>query len=309
VRRYLIGLGLVALGAFLLTCAGMLRWYAAPRAALVPLDPDVTVTLTGTGLAYDVATGAADRGELTERIAVRGGTGLAGIAVWAVDRRLSGAGGVPLRVDDERVVLDRRTAAAVPCCGERPRHGGLTYLFPAGLRRADQPVFDPSTRQTAPARFAGEAVVGGQRTYRFEQAVPETDVGLRSVPGAPDFAGAAAAPRTGRLLATSERTFWVEPGSGVVVRLVESRRERLLLPSGGVVPLLDARLDTDPSSVARLARLAADRRDRLAQLRTLAPLAFGVGGIAALLAALGYRIVTIRGESVAQRSTFVAGRW
>jgi hypothetical protein len=317
VRRYLFGLGLVALGAFLLTGAGMVRWYAAPRAALVPLDPDVTVTLTGPGLAYDVSAGAAVRGGLTERVAVRGGAGPAGVAVWDVDRRLSDAGGTPLRTDGERVVLDRRTAAAVGCCGDRPRHTGLTYLFPPGVARADQPVYDPATRRTVPARYSGEQDVAGRRAYRFDQAVPETDLGERSVPGAPEPAGAPAAPaaaepfaaQTGRLLATSQRTFWVDPASGVVVQLVERWRERLLLPTGGTVPLLDARLTTDPASVARLSRLAADRRARLSQLRTIAPLALAAAGVVALLSGVGYRIVTSRGESPALGSTFVPDRW
>jgi hypothetical protein len=328
VRRYLFGLGLVALGAFLLTGAGMVRWYAAPRAALVPLDPDLTVTLTGAGLAYDVAAGGAVRGALTERLAVRGGAGPAGVAVWDVDRRLSDAAGTPLRLDSERVVLDRRTAVAVGCCGDRPRHSGLTYLFPPGVARADQSVYDPATRRTVPARYVGVQDVGGTRTYRFDQRVPETDLGQRSLPGAPELtrttpaspsAAALAAPtgspgpvtavRTGRLLAASQRSFWVDPATGIVVRVVERWRERLLLPTGDAVPLLDARLTTDPAGVARLTRLAADRRDRLARLRTVAPLALAAAGVVALLAGLGYRIVTTRGESPALGSTSVADRW
>lgn len=312
-RRYLFGLGLVALGAFLLTGAGMVRWYAAPRAALVPLAPDVTVTLTGPGLAYDVAAGGATRGGLTERVAVRGGAGPAGVAVWDVERRLSDAAGTPLRLDAERVVLDRRTATAVGCCGDRPRHTGLTYLFPPGVARADQPVYDPATLRTVPARYVGEQDVGGGRSYRFDQLVPETDLGERTLPGAPELAGpapaAGAGTRTGRLLAASQRSFWVDPASGVVVRMVERWQERLLLPTGTSVPLLDTRLTTDPGSVARLAQLAADRRARLARLRTVAPLALAAGGVAALLAGLGYRIVTTRGESAALGSTFVADRW
>jgi Porin PorA len=325
VRRSLLALGVVALGAFLLTGAGMLRWYAAPQAALVPLDPDVTVTLTGTGAAYDLAVGGTRTGPLTERVVIRGGGGAAGIAVWTVDRRLTGPGGVPLRLADERVTLDRRTAVAVACCGERPVHGGLTYLFPVGLARADQQVFDPATGRTAPARYAGEEIVAGQRTYRFTQSVPATDLRADALPGAPalpaDPTGTpgtlarsgppgarSAADTTGRVLAASQRTLWVEPASGVVVRVEERRQERLVPLAGKPVTLLDVRLRTDAGSVQRLAALAHDRRTRLVALRSSAPLALAVGGLALLLLGLGYRIVTMRAQSAAQGSTFGVDR-
>jgi hypothetical protein len=303
-------LAVVAVGAFLLTGAAMLRWYAEPRAALVPLDPDVTITLTGTGAVYDLALGGARVGPLTERVAIRGGGRAAGVAVWTVDRRLAGAGGVPLRLADERVSLDRRTAVAVACCGERPGHAGLTYLFPAGLARVDQTVFDPTTGRTAPARYAGEEVVAGLRAYRFEQSVPETDLRAGELPGAPALAATTnPAKLTGRVLAASQRTLWVEPASGVVVGVEERRRERLVPAAGAPVTLLDARLRTDAGSVRRLAELAGDRRARLVALRTTAPRACAVAGVVLLLAGLGYRIVTMHSQSRARGSTFSVDRW
>jgi hypothetical protein len=324
-------LGVVAVGAFLLTGAAMLRWYAAPRAALVPLDPAVTVTLTGTGAAYDIGLGGPRTGPLTERVAVRGGGVATGVVIWAVNRRLAGPDGVPLRVADERVSLDRRTAVAVACCGDRPGHTGLTYLFPAGLARADQQVYDPTTGRAAPARYAGADVVAGLRVYRFEQSVPETDLRTGALPGAPPLpappatappatappatgppatappatappatpppATAPPAATTGELLAASQRTLWVEPVSGVVVQAAEHRQERLVPASGPAVQLLDARLRTDPGSVRRLAGLAADRRGRLLALRRTAPLGLTVVGSVLLIAGLCYRIVTMQAET------------
>jgi hypothetical protein len=311
VRRSLLALGVVALGAFLLTGAAMLHWYAAPRAALVPLDPDVTLTLTGTGTAYDLAAGGPRTGPLTERVAIHGGGAAAGVAIWVVDRRLAGPDGAPLRLADERVSLDRRTAVAVACCGEQPGHSGLTYLFPPGLARTDQPLYDPATGRTVPARYAGEAVVAGQRAYRFEQSVPETELRAGGLPGAPALTAGPGGPTrpTGRVLAASQRTLWVEPASGVVIQVEEHRRERLVRPAAAPLTLLDARLRTDAGSARRLAGLAADRRARLAALRATAPLGLAIGGLALLLGGLGYRIVTMRARSGPQGSTFGAERW
>jgi Porin PorA len=307
VRRWL-GLGLVALGAFLLGCAGMLRWYAAPLAARVPLDPEVTVTLAGTGRAYDLASGAALSGPLTERIAVHSGDGPAGVAVWDVSRRLSRPDGVLVRLDDERVALDRRTAASVACCGEHPPHAGLTYLFPAGVARADQPLYDPATGRTVPARYVGQDTVAGLPTFRFDQFVPDTDLGVRPLPGAPSLAGAGGAETSGRLRVAAQRTFWVEPTSGMIVRMVERRREQLARTGGGAVVLLDAELRTDADSVARLARLAGDRRNLLDALRGAAPLALCIAGLTVLVAGVGYLTATAGRAPEPDTATFVAER-
>jgi hypothetical protein len=83
----------------------------------------------------------------------------------------------------------------------------------------------------------------------------------------------------------------VEPASGLVLRVVEQRRERLARPAGAPLTLLDVRLQTDAASEARLARLAADRRSLLAGVRTIAPAILAAVGGLVLLAGLGYRIV------------------
>jgi Porin PorA len=300
VRRWW-ALGAVCLGAFLLTGAAMLRWYAAPLAARLPVDPDLTVTLVGAGLAYDPAAGTPVGGALRESLTVRGdpGAGSATVAVWAVDRRLTRADGTLVAVAGERVALDRETAVAVGCCGERPRHAGLSYAFPAGVAPADVGLYDPDTGRPQPARYAGEDTVAGLPAYRFEQVVPDTDVGSRPLPGAPPVepvgAGTAAreGPRTGRVTVAGRRTLWVEPVTGTVVRLVERRQERIAWPGRGTVVLLVAELSADPASVDRLAGLARDRRGRLLVLRRTAPAAAaGTGGML-LLVGVGYRIVTV----------------
>ena len=301
-----MALGLIGLGAFLLTGAAMLRWYAAPRAALAPLDPDVTITLTGSGTVYDLAAGAARPQQLTERVAIRGDAGVAGAAVWTVDRRLLSSQGVPLLLADERVALDRRTAAAVGCCGERPAHHGLTYLFPAGLARQDQQLYDPNTGRTAPARYTGTQTIAGQTTYRFDQSIPETNLRPGTLPGAAPIIGT---PAPGRLTAASQRTLWVEPASGIVIRADEHRRQRLIRPDTAALTLLDVRLSTDRASQHRLAALAADRRGKLRALRTIAPAALAGTGLVMLLGGLGYRIVTMQGQSGAEGSTFGRNRW
>jgi Porin PorA len=287
-------LGLFSLGAFLLTGAVMLRVYAGPQAALVPLDPDLSVTLAGTGTAYDLAAGRPVTGPLRDRIRISGAAGATGTAVWDVERRLSTADGVLLRLTDERVALDRRTALAVACCGEHPDHAGLTYVFPPRLPAAAVTLYDPTTGTARAAAYAGTERVGGVEAYRFTQTVPPTATGTALPPGAPAIRGQ----RAGTTHAESDRTLWVDPTSGVPLRVREHRREALRTAAGATVTLLDADLSTDPAAEATLARLAAHRRHTRAALTRTAPLCLAAAGVIVLAGGLSYRIVTARAETV-----------
>jgi hypothetical protein len=75
---------------------------------------------------------------------------------------------------------------------------------------------------------------------------------------------------------------WVEPVSGIVLRVAEQVRERSAWPGRGPVTLLDSDLSTDPASVARLAGLARHQRGRLLLLRGPAPLGAAAAGLALL---------------------------
>jgi Porin PorA len=288
-----LSLGLFALAAFLLTAAVMLRGYAGPQAALVPLDPDLTVTLTGTGSAYDVSAGAPVTGPLRDQIRIRGAAGPAGTAVWDVERRLSTGTGVLLRLTGERVALDRRSALAVACCGEHPAHAGLSYVFPPHLPAVPVTLYDPTTGTAGPAAYTGTEQVAGSTAYRYAQTVPDTATGAALPPGAPGIRGQ----RAGSTRAGSERTVLVDPVSGIPLRVREHRRETLRTAGGATVTLLDADLGTDPATEATLARLARDRRHTQAVLTRTAPVGLGVAGLVVLAAGVGYRIVTARAET------------
>lgn len=269
----------VGLAVFLLTAAAMTRWYVAPQVARLPLDPEVTVTLVGSGQAWDASRGRATAGALRERVAVRGdpGSGSTGTAVWQVERRLTRADGTLVRLAAERVALDRRTAASVACCGERPRHTGLAYAFPAGLDRSTRELFDPTTATAAAVRYVGDDRVGGLPAYRLEQVTGPVELGERPLPGAPQ----PGAPVTAgvRTVASARRTLWVEPASGLVLRVTERRTERAGPAGPAQLTLLDATLTSDDASTARLVGLARERAGRLRLVREQVPLGLLLAGL------------------------------
>jgi hypothetical protein len=278
--------------AFLLTAAAMVRWYVAPQATRLPLDPDLTVTLAGSGEAWDAGRGASVPGGLREEVRISGdrAAGSAGTAVWQVERRLTRPDGTLVRLAAERVALDRSTAVAVACCGERPRHTGLTYAFPPGTDRSARELFDPATGVAAAVRYAGEDQVAGVTAYRMEQVAGPVDRR-----GGPPGAAPPGLPATASTVTvSSRRTFWVEPVSGVVLRVTERRTERSAPAGGEPVTLLDVTLTSDAESTRRLAGLAGDRRDQLATLRTTVPLGCLIAALVLLVARVGHDAITAR---------------
>jgi hypothetical protein len=295
-------LAAIAAAAFLLTTAAMVRWYVAPQATRLPLDPDLTVTLTGTGTAWDPGRGRAVTGELREEIRIRGdrASGSAAVAVWRVERRLTRADGTVVRLGTERVALDRRTAAAVTCCGEEPRHSGLSYAFPPGTDRSARELFDPATGAAAAVRYGGQDQVAGRTTYRMEQVAGPVRRTGRPPGAAPP--GLRATPST--VTVTSRRTLWVEPASGVILRVSERRTERAVT-AGEPVTLLDATLTSDADSTRRLAEVAGDRAGRLTALRTTLPLGCLLAALVLVAVQVGHNAVTAgrrRREDVSRSS-------
>lgn len=282
-------LAAVAAAAFLLTAAVMVRWYVAPQAARLPLDPDLTVTLTGTGTAWDPALARAVTGELREKVRIRGdrAAGSAAVAVWEVERRLTRPDGTLVRLGSERVALDRRTAAAVTCCGEQPRHSGLSYAFPVGTDRSARQLFDPATGTAADVRYAGQEEVAGRTAYRMEQVTGPVRRTGRPPEAAPPGLRAPSATVT----VTSRRTLWVEPASGVVLRVSERRTEQGVT-AGRPTTLLDATLTSDADSTRRLAGLAGDRADRLTTLRTTVPLGCLLAALVLLAGQVRHNAIT-----------------
>ena len=293
-------LAVVAAVAFLLTAAGMVRWYAAPQAGRLALDPDLELTASGTGRVWDPGRGAVVAGPLREQLRIAGdrASGSAAVAVWQVERRLTRPDGTLVRLASERVALDRRTAAAVACCGEQPRHAGLTYAFPPGTDRSARDLYDPATGAVTAVRYAGEDAVGGLAAYRMEQVAGPVERAGRTPVGVP-----------ATLSVTSRRTLWVDPVSGTVLRVRERRTERAAVPGRAPLTLLDVTRTSDPATTDRLAARAADRGRIRSLLRTTVPLGAVAVALLTLVGVLGHDGVTARRRARVDVSRSSDTRW
>ncbi|MFJ8079455.1 DUF3068 domain-containing protein [Streptomyces sp. NPDC096205] len=197
-RRTASPLALILLGAgvFLLVLAPMLAWYVAPRAAVNPIDIDVTAVYEGKGSYFDVAAARTVEGRrITVTQRVRGDVAdseASGKAVWDVVTTIDTDGSLPaadphdaLDFTQARWVTDRRTNRPAHCCQEQPYHEGEAYLkFPFDVQRRTYQWWDSALGATVPLAYRGEQKVQGYEGYVFTGTVAPTKVGTRQVPGA-----------------------------------------------------------------------------------------------------------------------------
>jgi hypothetical protein len=189
--RRTLGFIAVALGAFLIAAAPLVKWYLAPRATRIPLDQYSVSTSVSDGQSVVL-----DKGKLlirkgltlTNRQVVQGtGGGDGRTAVWESLTRLADADGALVSATKEKVALDRVSAMAVRCCDEQldgvaTEYQGLTFKFPFDTGRHDYPFFDTDTKRAWPMVYAGEEHALGLTLYHFVQTVPATDVETLEAP-------------------------------------------------------------------------------------------------------------------------------
>lgn len=309
-RRTASPFSLVAtgLGTFLLVLAGLLAWYVEPRAERTSIDIDATTVFTGTGSYFDTEKikTVRDR-KLTITRQARGDVAASersGRAVWDVATSVDTAKTLPaadphdsLQWTLERWVTDRKTNAAVHCCGEQPAFSGEAYLkFPFNVEKRTYTWWDNTLGATVPLRFSGVTKVQGYEGYRFTGTVAPTRTGSRLVPGR-----IVGQPSKSQVLAEE---WYANHGVELVVDQLTGRvlyaaigpRKTLRAPGTDkdAAVLLDSRKiaftpDTQRDQVA----LAQDDNDRLTLIGTTLPLL--AGGLGVLLVAAGL-VLVVRGR-------------
>jgi hypothetical protein len=310
-RGRAIGLGLLGLGAFALVAALMVKLFLAPALVKLPLSQPVSLVAVDPAATYfNLGEQKQHQGEtVTARQGVTGlpkaeGAG-GGVAVWASGTTVEdGANQLITPPTTYQVCLDRRTSASVDCpsakVGDKPQKiTGLTLNFPFDTKKQSYDVFDPTAAKSFSARFTGTGTVQGVGVYTFAQTVPATVVQSAEVPGS--MAGSPAQSNVrADVVYTNQRTFSVEPSSGVIVNIEEHPTLVFRGPDGATgVTLLAATLSADKKTLAAAVKRAEDGRSQISMISTILPLGLLlIGVIAIIVGALLLR----RGPSGAHRS-------
>src|SRR6266498_3501584 len=199
-----------------------------------------------------------------------------------------GDGGV-IEVIQERIALDRVSAESRNCCGDRPRHEGLTLKFPFNTRKTGYSFWDSRAQQAFPATFVGEEKVRGVKVYRFEQHFSGVPLDTIQVSGVQ-----AGQPKRLTVPATlvygNDRTLWVEPRSGVIVKAAENQTQILQTADGHpVLTGFRGQLAWDDATVRENADDASSAASQLRLIQTILPIVALALGV--VLVVLGVALV------------------
>jgi hypothetical protein len=287
-----VGFVLVFLGLFLLFFALVERVYAYPRLKKAPLDQYSQPVATGTGSYFNRSpdklreiTGAQLKNVRTVRGDVKAGSDE--VAVWdSFNSTVDTADQGVITATQERIALDRVTAQSVQCCGENPRHQGLTLKFPFDTRKTTYQFWDAPAERALPAAFTRTERINGVSVYRFEQRIDQLDIGDQDIPGT--LAGEPGTPSVQTdVIYSNVKTLWVEPATGIIVKAQQDVTQVLRTPGGEqVLTLIDAVLTYDEATVDANADDAAKGVNQLRILGTILPVAALALGLIALAAGL-----------------------
>jgi hypothetical protein len=287
-----VGFVLVFLGLFLLFFALVERVYAYPRLKKAPLDQYSQPVATGTGSYFNRSpdklreiTGAQLKNVRTVRGDVKAGSDE--VAVWdSFNSTVDTADQGVITATQERIALDRVTAQSVQCCGENPRHQGLTLKFPFDTRKTTYQFWDAPAQRALPAAFTRTERINGVSVYRFEQHIDQLDIGDQDIPGT--LAGEPDTPSVQTdVIYSNVKTLWVEPATGLIVKAQQDVTQVLRTPGGeNVLTLIDAVLTYDEATVDANADDAAKGVNQLRILGTILPVAALALGLIALAAGL-----------------------
>ncbi len=196
-------------------------------------------------------------------------------------------------------------------------HEGLTYRFPFDTEKRTYPVFDPVAQKPFDANYDGEEDVNGLTTYRFSQNVgydsdgklvepvkysslfdddADADVtataAMWGVPGDPEESITMA-----RYYA-AQRTFWVDPVSGTIVKKEEHgyhyyARE----PLKPEVTFVDFKVTFNEETIETQVASARDERDRVGLWGRILPISFTAIGLVSLVGGALLGSFSLRAES------------
>ena len=306
-----LGYVLVFVGLFLLFFGLFERFYAYPRLKKAPLDQYSQPVATGTGTYFNRSptklreiSGAQLRNIRTVKGDVNAGTD--SVAVWdSFNSTTDLADGGVVTAAQERIALDRVTAQSVNCCGENPRHQGLTLKFPFDTKKQTYQFWDSPAGRALPAVYTREETIQGVKVYRFEQRIDRLTLGSQEIPGSLAGDPSVASVQT-NIVYSNVKTIWVEPATGIIVKGQQAVTQVLESTTGGgkVLTLLDGVLTYDDATVSANAADASDGASQLRLLSTILPIGALVGGLVLLVVGLlllrapeGRRVRRAEGES------------
>jgi Porin PorA len=273
----------LAVGLLLLVAAPVMRFWVTPVLAQSPEVPggDGFLTHVSTGTITTLFDLETAESTAIEPIPVTRTESTRGFAEGAQEAAAVGANASVTNTTDRtvtddgrliaqseyRLAADRHTQALIDCCGVQvggvtvPMAGsGSPLRLPWFTPEESYPYFDLTLLAPADMSFIGPEEVGGMTAMKFQQAASPTPIGTVQAPGVLVGSTLATVP----LVRTHvvNRTIWVDPTTGIILRKVERIREALRDSAGkDILTLLAMTTSSTPEQVdAEVARAREEGR-------------------------------------------------
>jgi hypothetical protein len=314
--RRIVSFVLLGLGVFGVALGLLLRFYAYPQLAKVPLDQETTSVAQGDGITALVIekVNGASVPEVRENLSLTSTTHVTGdltqpevkedgdVAVYVeAIKTTDDASGILVAASVRALCIDRHTNVAVaPCEGQYieqeqgkrntvarnvVQQPGQSFKFPFGTEQRDYQYYDLSVRQAVAARFDGEESIKGLDTYRFVMTVPPTKIADREVPGS--LIGSTEPSVTAELYYEVKRTLWVEPETGIIVVGQQETKQELVAPGeepGEGTTVFDGTLRFTDRTINDNVNKAEDNKAKLSLLTTWPIVMWAGGGVLIVVA-------------------------
>jgi hypothetical protein len=314
--RKVAGLIALGLGAFLLVSALMLKVYAYPALAKVPLDQYSKSVSQGQNMEAFYVSSLETKSGLTltstrfvkaDQAAEKKQGG--NVAVWDSFVRSTDQDGTVLSAGLQRVAMDRTTGEAVQCCNtynaasEDPAdqtattYKGMIFKMPFNAQKKTYQWWDNTLLKTVDAKFVRTEDLFGTGVYVYRMVIPATPYAQQEIPaklaGDPTATGNVTVDR----VYENTRTLWVEPNTGIVVKGEELLNTRFQKDGEDVVTLQKGTIGYDDKTVKANAEDAGGKGSSLHLVRSILPLTFLILGVILILA--GFLVV--RGSTTGRR--------
>lgn len=308
--RRIVSFVLLGLGVFAVALGLLLRFYAYPQLAKIPLDNESTSVAEGrdiTALVIDDKDGAPSP-EIRTGLSLTSTTYVTGdlraaevvedgdVAVYVeAIKVVENTEGITVSASVRSLCIDRFTNEAVAPCTDQyyeqaqgkkvtakrdtVQQPGLSFKFPFGAEQRDYQYYDLSVHKAITAKFAGEEAVQGLDVNRYVMEVPPTKIGEREVPG--DLIGQPDEPSVlADMYYQVKRTVWVEPVTGIVIVGQQTQKQELVAPGeepGEGTVVFDGTLRFNEKTVNDNVKKAEENRSKLSLLTTW-PIWMWIGG-------------------------------
>src|SRR6201995_1791838 len=216
-------------------------------------------------------------------------------------------------VQKPRAYGDENPPTAIPL-----RHDGLSYRFPFHTEKKTYPYFDPIAQKPFDVNYDSQEDVNGLTTYRFTQNIGYNADGKLVAPV--KYPSLYAGDEDGKVTTSAamwglqgvdpaeqitmtryyaaQRTFWVDPVSGTIIK--ETERANHFFARDPLKPeltLADYKITFNEDTVESQVNAARDERDRLALWSRVLPITFTAIGIIALVGGGLFASFSLRTES------------